>query len=104
MTLDPTKQYGPNAYRAGGIPPLPEGGKRQRIGDQLQPWGDYACVDPVGRLMTDVDDVQDCELNDTEFYNKDDWWWDHQRLRFLNDKLGFKALLLAVPVTWALFL
>ncbi|TBW46430.1 hypothetical protein EZI54_23135 [Marinobacter halodurans] len=104
MTLDPTKQYGPNAYRAGFIPPLPEGGKRKRVGDQLQPWGDYAYIDPVGRLVTDADDIQGSEVNDDEFYKTDDWWWDHQRLRFMNDKLGFKALLLVVPYTWGLVL
>lgn len=50
--------------------------------------------------MTDADDVQSCESKNPEFYKSGDWWWDHQRLRFLNDKLGLKALLFLVPIAW----
>lgn len=81
--------------------PKPEKDKRERLGDELQPWGDYAHIDPIGQLVTDITDVQSCEADDPEFYNNEWWGWTHQRLRFLNSKLGIKVLLLAFPFIWA---
>ncbi|MBN7770033.1 hypothetical protein KUV44_16490 [Marinobacter daepoensis] len=90
------------AFRAMEIGPLPISPKeRTRVGDELQPFGAYANLNPYHRTVEDIDTVQSSERDDPEFY-KEHWWWDHQRLRFLNEKLGFKALILIVPFIWAL--
>lgn len=100
MTLEKTEHYSQNAYRAGDIPCLPSTKIRKRLGDELQPWGDYAGVDPIQILISAAQDVQSCEAANTKFY-EDEWWgWNHQRLKFLNGKLGLKALLMIIPVAW----
>ena len=92
------------AYRADGIAPLPERiSARSRMGDELQPLGNYANINPYYRMVQDVEAVQDHEQEDPEFRDKD-WWWDHQRIRFLNEKMGLKFLLLIFPFSWVLFL
>ena len=100
MTLEKTERYSPKAYRAEDIPCLPNSGKRQRLGDELQPWGDYANVNPIQTQLSDAETVQSCEAENTEFY-KDEWWgWTHQRLQFLNDEIGLKAIILVFPFVW----
>ncbi len=99
-----TQEYTSTAYRSDQSVQLPETRvKRERVGDELQPYGAYANLNPYHRTVEDVDTVQSGEREDPEFY-KTDWWWDHQRLRFLNEKLGLKALILIIPFTWILTL
>lgn len=87
-------------YRGETVKALPESPvKRNRLGDELQPFGTYAGADPYYRIIEDVDALQTNEQTDPEFQSKD-WWWDHQRIRFLNEKLGFKVLILLLPFTW----
>ena len=96
--------YADTAFRSNAIGPLPESPrKRTRIGEELQPVGDYAGVIPYLRTIDDVETLQDQDTTDPEFQSED-WWSDHQRLRFLNGKLGLKALILAIPITWILVL
>lgn len=102
MTLEKTEQYGPDTYRAEAIRPLPDTKGRKRIGDELQPWADYAHIDPLNRIITDVADLKTCEEENSEFY-KDEWWgWTHQKLSFVNGKLGLKIILSAIPYAWSL--
>lgn len=104
MILEKTAKYEAAAFEKDNMPPLPEGKNRKRTGDELQPWGDYADIDPFGKIETDVPDVQYCESDNPEFY-KDEWWgWTHQRLRCINNKLGLKALILVIPYSWGLIL
>ncbi|KPQ28520.1 MAG: hypothetical protein HLUCCX14_10290 [Marinobacter excellens HL-55] len=92
------------AFRATDIGPLPKSPKeRARVGEELQPVGNYAGTIPYLGTIQDVEALQDHERSDPEFTSKD-WWWDHQKIRFLNDKLGFKFLLLIVPMTWVITL
>ncbi|MBD3655390.1 MAG: hypothetical protein HUJ14_02670 [Marinobacter sp.] len=96
--------FSDTAYRSSKIGDLPESPrKRIRVGDELQPVGSYAGIIPYQRTVEDVEALQDNEKTDPKFESKD-WWWDHQKIRFLNGKLGLKALILIVPVTWVLFL
>nr|BBJ04585.1 hypothetical protein YBY_24340 [Marinobacter nauticus] len=97
-----TQEYAPTAYRSDQAVGLPETRtKRERVGDELQPYGAYANLNPYYRIVEDVETVQLSERDDPEFYRKD-WWWDHQRLRFLNEKIGLKILALVLPFAWAL--
>ncbi|KEF32943.1 hypothetical protein D777_00505 [Marinobacter nitratireducens] len=100
MTLENTERYADGALNSNDIPPLPDSKKRTRAGDELQPWCDYATINPCEKIIAGVVDVQSCEADDEEFY-KDEWWgWTHERLRFLNNKLGLKALAFALPFAW----
>lgn len=93
-----------SAFRASEIIGLPSGSeKRVRFADELQPIGTYAYVDPYYNVLQGVEAVQDNEIDDPEFKNKD-WWWNHKSIRFLNAKVGMKILLLALPFLWFLFL
>src|SRR5690554_7380511 len=70
------------------IVPLPKAPKeRSRIGEELQPISTYAGIIPYLGTIQDVEVLQEHEKADPEFESKD-WWWDHQRIRFLNGKLG----------------
>ncbi|MBQ0747047.1 MAG: hypothetical protein KBT73_10990 [Marinobacter sp.] len=90
------------AFQATAIGPLPESPrKRARIGEELQPIGSYAGAVPYLGTIEAVEALQDCEKNDPEFQDKE-WWWDHQRIRFLNGKLGLRFLLLIIPFAWIL--
>lgn len=92
------------AYNAATIAALPDAStKRQRFGDELQPTGSYAYINPFYRVVQDVETVQEHEPEDPEFRSKD-WFWDHQKIRFLSGKVGFKILLLAFPFAWVMFL
>ncbi|MDN3557674.1 hypothetical protein [Halomonas maura] len=92
-------------YRADAIPPLPEPPKaRKRRGEDLLPFGDYAGIDPHQQLCEDAELVQYQEQEDSAFYQSKDWWWDHQRIRFLKSQAGLSILLMAVPVVWWLLL
>ncbi len=92
------------AFEASAIAPLPTANaKRNRMGDELQPTGVYARIDPFFRILQDAEIVQEHEVTDPDFQSKD-WWWNHQKIRFLNEKVGLKILLLALPFAWVLFL
>ncbi len=99
-TTRETSHYAPTAYRSSETAELPETRtKRERVGEELQPYGAYANVNPYYRIVEDIETVQVSEREDPEFYKKN-WWWDHQRLRFLNEKMGFKFLILVLPFAW----
>ncbi|WP_303290777.1 hypothetical protein [Marinobacter sp. SS5-14b] len=88
------------AFRATEIGPLPKSPKeRTRIGEDLQPVGTYAGIIPYLSTIQDAEVLQDHEKTDPEFISKD-WWWDHQRIRFLNEKLSLKFLVLLLPLIW----
>jgi hypothetical protein len=57
-------------------------------------------VNPYYRICEDVEALQEHEKVDPEFSDRD-WWWNHQTIRFLNGKLGFKALLIFLPILWS---
>ena len=85
-----TQEYASTAYRSDQAVELPETrAKRERVGDELQPYGAYANLNPYHRTVEDIDTVQSSERDDPEFY-KEHWWWDHQRLRFLNERTGLR--------------
>ncbi|MFP3979102.1 hypothetical protein [Marinobacter sp. KMM 10035] len=97
-------EYAGTAFRATAIGPLPQSQtKRTRIGEELQPIGIYAGFIPYHGTIQDIDTLQGQERKDPEFKDKD-WWWDHQKIRFLNGKLGFKFLILLLPFTWIFML
>ncbi|MDR5866837.1 hypothetical protein [Halomonas koreensis] len=96
-----TASYETDAYRAEAIPPLPAPPKaRERIGEDLLPFGNYADIDPYQQLCDDAELVQYQEKEDSEFYKSRDWWWDHQRIRFLKSQASLSILLMAVPFIW----
>lgn len=91
-------------YKGNAIPPLPAAPKsRHRSMQTLMGFGDYAGLDPNTMQQEDASSVQYAETQDKEFYKKD-WWWDHQRIRFLNDGGMIKLLLFIIPgIIWLLF-
>src|SRR5690554_316687 len=96
--------FSESAFRATTVGPLPDAPReRVRVGEELQPVGTYAGVIPYLGTLQDIDVVQEHEKTDPEFQSRD-WWWDHERIRFLNEKLGLKFLLLILPVSWVLLL
>jgi len=96
--------FADTAFRATAVGPLPEPPKnRVRFGEELQPFGTYAGAIPYLGTIQDVEALQDQEKSDPEFKSKD-WWWDHQRIRFLNGKLGLRFLILIIPMIWVFFL
>ncbi|MGR2740219.1 hypothetical protein ACUY1T_17380 [Billgrantia sp. Q4P2] len=97
--------YGPGAYRASAIAAMPAAPKkRERIGEELLPFGDYAGIDPYQQLWEDAEFVQHRESQDKAFYDTDNWWWDHQRICFLKSQLGLSVLLMAFPFVYFCFL
>ena len=95
--------YGPDAYRADAIPPLPvPPRKRERLGEDLLPFGDYADIDPD--QQEDAEFVQDADRQDKRFHESENWWWDHQRIRFLKSQVGISIMLMAFPVLYFFFL
>jgi len=96
--------FSDTAFHSAGIEPLPESlANRTKVGDELQPFGSYANANPYHGSIQDVDAVQDHEPNDPELKDED-WWWDNQRIRFWNGKIGLKFLILFLPFTWILSL
>ncbi|MCC4266200.1 hypothetical protein LL240_17345 [Oceanimonas baumannii] len=91
-------------YKGNAIPPLPAAPKnRHRAMQTLMGFGDYAGLDPNTMQQEDADSVQYAETQDKEFYKKD-WWWDHLRIRFLNDGGMIKLILFIIPgLIWILF-
>ncbi len=97
-------RYADTAFKSTSIGLLPGSSRRRkRVGDELQPMGVYAGANPYNGVVEDVKTLQDHEVGDPEFTDKD-WWWDHSRIRFLNGKVGLKFLILLIPLTWVLLL
>src|SRR5690554_2733192 len=95
--------YGPDAYRADAIPPLPAPPrKRERLGEDLLPFGDYAGIDPD--QQEDAEFIQESDGENKRFYESEDWWWDHQRIRFLKSQVGISIVLMAFPFLYLCFL
>ena len=91
-------------YQADAIPPLPSPKRRrERSLDELLPFGAHTGIDPYQRLCEDAEAVQRQDSQDKYFYKKE-WWWDHQCIRFLNEKMGLLILLMAIPYLWGLVL
>src|SRR5690554_5998116 len=103
MSEASSSYYGPDAYRADAIPPLPAPPrKRERLGEDLLPFGDYAGIDPDQQDNAEL--VQDADQQDKRFYESERWWWDHQRIRFLKSQVGISILLMAFPFLYVCFL
>ena len=92
-----------SGFQADSIPVLPEPPKkRERLGEDLQPVGDYAGINPYYRVCEDVETVEHQDQDDPDAFASEDWWWDHCHIRFLNGKafIGVSALLLLIPYLW----
>ena len=104
MSQNPNKLSSYNrGRREGHIPFIPEPvTSRRRFGQDLQPVGDYADVQPFYRVCEDVGTVQHQDSSDSEVFLSSDWWWNQRRIRFLNGKafVGLSALLLLIPYAW----
>jgi len=90
-------------FRMDQIPLLPESTKsRKQLGQDLQPVGDYAGIEPYYRVCEDVGGVQHQEQGELEALISGDWWWDQCQIRFLNGKafIGLSVLLLLIPYVW----
>jgi len=75
---------------------------RRRLGQDIQPVGDYAEIEPYYRVCEDVGEVQHQDQSDPDAFHSSDWWWDERQIRFLNGKafIGLSILLLFIPYTW----
>ena len=85
------------------IPELPESPKkRERLGEDLQPVGDYAGIEPYYRVCEDAGAVKHQDQNDPDDFASGEWWWDQRQIRFFNGKtfIGLSALLLLIPYVW----
>ncbi|PAV25245.1 hypothetical protein CF392_11965 [Tamilnaduibacter salinus] len=94
-------------FRASDIGPLPAAKKnRSHIGDDLQPVGDYASINPLQWVIEDLEFLQYSEKNKGETSGDNDCCWNERRIHFLSGKaqVGVSAFLLVVPFLWALFL
>lgn len=55
---------------------LPESrNSRHHLGQDLQPVGDYAGIDPYYRISDDVGEVQSQDKIDPEAFQPGNWWW-----------------------------
>ncbi len=104
MSQDGNEETYENAGRLENqLSPIPEPvKKRQRLGQDLQPVGDYAGIEPYYRVCEDEGAVQHQDKSDPEVFHSDDWRWNQRRIRFLSGKafVGLSALLLLVPYAW----
>lgn len=85
------------------MPNLPKPVKsRKQLGQDLQPIGDYAEIEPYYRVCEGAGNVQHQEQNEPEVFTSGDWWWDQRQIRFLNGKafIGLSVLLLLIPYVW----
>ena len=84
-------------------PLLPEPrNNRRRLGQDLQPVGDYAGIQPYYRVCEDVQAVHHQDKCGPEAFQSGDWWWSQGRIRFLNGKafIGLSAAQLLIPYLW----
>ncbi|WP_205738569.1 hypothetical protein [Billgrantia endophytica] len=71
MSEASSPHYGPGAYRGNAIPPLPAPPrKRERMGEELLPFGDYAGIDSYQQLCEDAEFVQHRDWEEPNFYLK----------------------------------
>ena len=74
-------------FRVDRVANLPEPSeKRERIGEDLQPVGDYAGIEPYYRVCEDAGAVQRHDRDDPDGFASGEWWWDQRQIRFLNGK------------------
>ncbi|KKN97272.1 hypothetical protein LCGC14_0159610 [marine sediment metagenome] len=93
-----SSHYSATAYRADDIPAMPAPPKkRERIGEELLSFGDYADIDPYQQLCEDTEFVQHQDRQDKSFFETDDWWWDQQRIRFLGSNYSMLASFTVIP-------
>ena len=93
--------YGPSTYSSELIPAMPAPPKkRERVGEELLPFGDYAGIAPYQQLCEDAELIQQRDQEDPNFNQSDSWWWDHQRIRFIKSKLGLSILLMVFPFVY----
>ncbi|MDO6823694.1 hypothetical protein [Marinobacter sp. 1_MG-2023] len=88
---------------AGQIPNLPNPERsRKQLGQDIQPVGDYAGIEPYYRVCEDVRNVQHQEQSEPEAFTSGEYWWDQRRIQFLNGKalIGLSVVLLLVPYIW----
>ena len=105
MNKAASSAYTSGAYKSETIPPLPDAPKqRGRVGEELLPFGDYAHIDPSQQISADAELVQHMEQKDKQFYESDDWWWDHQYIRFLSKSAGISLGIMLIPYFIALLL
>ena len=105
MTETTSSHYGPNTYCGGAIPPLPKAPKeRSRLGEDLLPFGDYAYIDPHQQVCADAELVQHMEQKDEQFYESDDWWWDHCHIKFMVKSAGISLGIMLIPYSCALLM
>ncbi|MEP1213542.1 MAG: hypothetical protein ABJM11_08120 [Marinobacter sp.] len=98
-----TNSQGKTGFRADQIPALPESPKkRERLGEDLQPVGDYVGIEPYYRACEDVGAVQHQNQDDPDGFELGEWWWDQRQIRFLSGKsfIGLSALVLLIPYVW----
>jgi len=98
-----TNSQGKTGFRADQIPALPESPKkRERLGEDLQPVGDFVGIEPYYRACEDVGAVQHQDQDDPDGFEPGEWWWDQRQIRFLSGKafVGLSALLLFIPYVW----
>jgi hypothetical protein len=97
-----SSHYGPGAYRAGDIPVMPLATKkRERIGEELLPFGNYAGIDPNQQLCEDAEFVQHQDRQDKAFYEMDGWWWNHRNIKFMSNSNGISLAIMLVPYSCA---
>lgn len=92
-----------DGFRSDQVPLLPEPAKsRKQLGQDLQPVGNYTGIEPYYRVCEDAGDIQHQRQSEPEAFTSGDWWWSHQKIRFLNGKafLGLSALILLIPYVW----
>ncbi|WP_303288637.1 hypothetical protein [Marinobacter sp. SS8-8] len=92
-----------SGFRADQVPNLPEpGSSRKRLGEDLQPVGDYAGIEPYYRVCEDADAIKHQDQSDPNGFESEEWWWNHQKIRFLNGKafIGLSVFLLLIPYVW----
>lgn len=93
-----TSPYDAGAYRAGAIPVLPAPPKkRERVGEELLPFGDYAGIDPYQQLCEDAEFVQHQDHQDKSFYETADWWWSHRHIKFMSNSTGISLGIMLIP-------
>lgn len=67
-------EYVETAFNGDNIGPLPPSPKnRVRIGNELQPIGCYAGVDPYHQILEGIEALQDNAKDDPGF--KNEFWW-----------------------------
>ncbi|MCS2608763.1 hypothetical protein [Halomonas dongshanensis] len=85
MSENASKSYSSTVYRADKIPKIPAPTKkRERIGEELLPYGNYAKINPHNKICEDAEFVQKRGVEDSSLYEIDDSW-NHQKIQFLSN-------------------